>query len=81
MYKIDPDLILQVYDKCALGKYGSGQLLEADGGGRMSSEVRPWTRVTRAVLAEVLSLIHEDQLDPFSSKLAASRLIHPLFEK
>ena len=54
MYKIFPYFILQVYDKCALGKYGGGQLLEADGGGRMSSEVRPWPRVTRAVLVEVL---------------------------
>ena len=54
MYKIFPNLILQVYDKCALGEYGGGQLLEADGGGRMSSEVRPWPRVTRAVLVEVL---------------------------
>ena len=41
VYMIFPNLILQVYDKCALGKYGGGQLLEADGGGRMSSEVRP----------------------------------------
>ena len=41
VHKIFPYLILQVYDKCALGEYGGGQLLEADGGGRMSSEVRP----------------------------------------
>ena len=54
VHKIFPYLILQVYDKCALGEYGGGQLLEADGGGRMSSEVRPWPRVTRAVLVEVL---------------------------
>ena len=31
VHKIFPYLILQVYDKCALGEYGGGQLLEADG--------------------------------------------------